>query len=377
LKVLHVCPGYFGTQLYDKLFLTLQSLGIVCDVFVCSNKKRGNGFENPYKLIVLDKEFSKVDRCIYFGKQRTIYKNICQKFSLSEFNLTHAHTLFSAGFPSYLIHKNFGLPYIVAIRETDILFFKYMFHLRNIGVSILKNAQNIIFLSPAYRDFIVYKYISKNNRQLILDKSIVIPNGIDEYFLNNKFTFIPTRNNKLIKLIYIGEVIAKRNIETTIKACILLFDKGYTVDFTIVGEIIDLKYYKIIADYGFIKYYPKCSKEEVVSYLRNSDIFIMPSVLETFGLVYAEAMSQGVPIIYSKGQGFDGQFENGVVGYAVNCFDYRDISDKIIDIYNNYQQFSERCVSLADKFNWLIIAQEYIKIYGLSTRGSELSGRLR
>lgn len=40
----------------------------------------------------------------------------------------------------------------------------------------------------------------------------------------------------------------------------------------------------------------------------------MPSHKETFGLVYAEAMSQGLPIIYTKNQGFDGQFPDGYVG---------------------------------------------------------------
>ena len=44
----------------------------------------------------------------------------------------------------------------------------------------------------------------------------------------------------------------------------------------------------------------------------------MTSLGESFGLTYAEAMSQGVPVIYSKGQGFDGQFKEGVVGYHVD-----------------------------------------------------------
>ena len=43
----------------------------------------------------------------------------------------------------------------------------------------------------------------------------------------------------------------------------------------------------------------------------------MPSRYETFGLVYGEAMSQGLPIIYSKGQGVDGYFKEGTVGYGV------------------------------------------------------------
>ena len=40
--------------------------------------------------------------------------------------------------------------------------------------------------------------------------------------------------------------------------------------------------------------------------------FCLPSHAETFGLVYVEAMSQGLPIIY-EGQGFDKQFQDGEV----------------------------------------------------------------
>ena len=363
MKVLQICPSYFGTQLYQNLFLALESIGIISEVFVCNNNRILDKNEKPYNVKALDEGFNKLDRFLYFGKQRTIYKKICQEYSISEFKLVHAHTLFSAGYASYLLHKNFGIPFIVTIREADLLFFKYMFHLRSLGIKILKNAQNIIFISPSYRDLIIEKYISKKIRKNFLDKSYVIPNGIDNYFLDNKFGANQSFNLNFIKLIYIGNVIRRKNIETSIKACKLLINMGYTVNYTIVGEIIDPKYHKIISKYKFINYYPKCTKEEVITHLRNSDVFLMPSILETFGLVYPEAMSQGRPVIYSRGQGFDGQFENGIVGYAVNCFDYTDISYKIIDIYDHYQQFSKRCVTLVDKFNYSRIAREFLNIY--------------
>jgi glycosyltransferase involved in cell wall biosynthesis len=370
LKVLHICPGYFGTKLYENLFSSLQEAKVKNEVFTLPFKNIKHNEENSKNLKVFDKKFNFFDRIIFFGKQHIIYKEICKEYSVNEVTIVHAHTLFSAGFSAYLLNKEFGVPYVATIRNTDINFFyKYMFHLRGVGRTILNNAQHIIFLSPAYRDFIIDKLVAKKKRQMILDKSVVIPNGIDKYFLDNKFIAKRAINNKLIKLIYIGGIDSNKNIKTTIKACKLLIDKGYSVSYTIVGKIFNIKFYKIIAKYRFIDYHPECSKEEVISYFRNSDIFIMPSVQESFGLVYAEAMSQGIPIIYSKGQGFDGQFDNGVVGYAVNCFDYRGISDKIIDIYNNYQQFSELCVSLVDKFNWLSIAQEYKNIYGLPTPG--------
>ena len=42
----------------------------------------------------------------------------------------------------------------------------------------------------------------------------------------------------------------------------------------------------------------------------------MPSITETFGLVYGEALSQGLLIIYTKGQGFDGQIKEKLAGYS-------------------------------------------------------------
>lgn len=345
-------------------------MNVINEVFALSFKYNMlDNAKRSYNIKVLDRHFSLFERLIYFGKQYIIYKKICKEYSINEFSIVHAHTLFSSGFSSYLLRKNFGIPYIVAIRNADInVFFRYMFHLRGLGNNIMNYAQKIIFLSPSYRDFYVDKYVAKKNRQLILDKSVIIPNGIDEYFLKNKFFKKSAPNNKVIKLIYIGEITSNKNIETTIKSCKLLFDLGYSVKYTIVGEILDRKYEEIIARNTFISSYPKCTKEQVLYYLRHSDIFVMPSINESFGIVYAEAMSQGVPVIYSKGQGFDGQFENGIVGYAVNCFDYNNITQKIIELYNDYEQFSKRCVSLVDRFNWLTIAAEYKRIYETSSK---------
>lgn len=207
MKILHICPGYFGAKLYENLFSTLQSMEIVNEVFTLPFKNIIQNGNIPYSLKVWEKKFNLLDRLFYFSKQYKIYKKICAEYSLGTFNLIHAHTLFSAGFSAYLIHKKFGLPYIVAVRNTDVnVFLKYMFHLRIIGCTILHNAQNIIFLSPTYRDFVVIKYIKKKERQKILNKSIIIPNGIDEYFFDNKLIVKKRTNNKLMKLIFIGDI---------------------------------------------------------------------------------------------------------------------------------------------------------------------------
>src|SRR5690606_22696545 len=101
--------------------------------------------------------------------------------------------------------------------------------------------------------------------------------------------------------------------------------------------------FKRLVKYNFITYHKPCSKEKLLELYRANDILVMPSKTETFGLVYAEAMSQGLPVIYSKGQGFDGQFKEGLIGYHVDCFDPVNIASSILKIVNNYEEMSSNC----------------------------------
>lgn len=361
---MHLCPYYFNRPLFDKLFLSLTSLKVNNEVFAHSDGRVNQEIEKPYNLTSFSRKFSILSRLAYFPKQKVLLKEIYNKFDLSTVNIIHAHTLFSSGYAAYLIHKKTGVPYIVAVRATDAeFFFRWMPHLRRLGLTILLNARTVVFLSPAYRDSVVKKFASKKNQELVLKKSVVIPNGIDDYFLQNKPYLNKSITDNLLRLIYIGEVADRKNIKTTIKACKVLLKNNYPLVFTIVGRIIEEKYKKVFKKNTFIIYQPPCSKEGVLKSLRDSDIFVMPSKVETFGLVYAEAMSQGLPVIYSKGQGFDGQFIDGEVGFAVNCFDHKEIAEKILAISSNYAEISKRCLAFADKFNWSVIAEKYKIIY--------------
>lgn len=57
--------------------------------------------------------------------------------------------------------------------------------------------------------------------------------------------------------------------------------------------------------------------------------FILPSKRESYGLVYAEALFSGTPIIFSKDRAIDGFFETKKVGYACDPFNGKDIAKGI------------------------------------------------
>ena len=104
-------------------------------------------------------------------------------------------------------------------------------------------------------------------------------------------------------------------------------------------------------------------KEKLINLYRKCDIFVMPSFTESFGLVYAEAMSQGLPVIYSFGQGFDGQFAEGIVGYHVLARNFLSVADGIKNVINNYAMIRNNVAECAKRFNWSTVVKSYDDIY--------------
>ncbi|WP_064971722.1 glycosyltransferase family 4 protein [Ornithinibacillus californiensis] len=363
MKILHINSNYLYTTLFDKMVEKLNLLGIENTVFMPIN--------GSIKFVIKPKEFvyspvcfNKFDRYLYYIKQKKIYKSINKTLNLSSFHTIHAHTLFTDGHIAYKLKLEYGIPYVVAVRNTDVnTFFKYRIHLRNLGIKILKEAENIIFLSESYKNLVLNEYINDDDREDILRKTKIIPNGIDEFWFRNKGVPKTVEQNSEIKLLYAGIINKNKNIISTTKAIDSLLKKGYNVRFTIVGRIGDEAVYQKVKDLPYVHYMGPRSKEELLKIYNENHIFIMPSKTETFGLVYAEAISQGLPIIYSKGQGFDKQFEEGLVGYHVDSNNTEDIANRILDVISNYHHISANCIEQCEKFDWSVISNNYFDIY--------------
>ena len=243
------------------------------------------------------------------------------------------------------------------------IFFKKVPYLRKLGIKILKEAKEVVFLSEPYRNILLEKYLPNKLKEDIHNKSHIIPNGIDEFWFNNMEKEKSESFDSKINLLQVGVLNKNKNVTSTIQAIRLLQSRGYNIKFTVVGEIENNKIYKNIRELDFIKYVPPKTKEELIQIYRENAIFVMPSITETFGLVYAEAMSQGLPVIYTKEQGFDKQFEEGVVGYSVDCFNPEEISQNILGIIEKYNDISKNCIDLVKKFSWDRIIEEYFNIY--------------
>lgn len=70
----------------------------------------------------------------------------------------------------------------------------------------------------------------------------------------------------------------------------------------------------------------RISRDEVISLMDNSDLFIMISRNETFGLVYLEAMARGCITIASRKEGFDGIIKDGKNGFLCEAGDVEELA---------------------------------------------------
>ncbi len=364
MEILHVNSYYSVGKFYKNLYEAQIENGLDISVYVPVCKSfLDNKFEfGSYTAI--SRVYSNYERLIFHLKHSKIYKDLLQRYNIASFSLVHAHSLFSNGYIALKLKRYFNIPYVVAVRNTDVnIFFKYVMHMRKTGIDILNEAYRVVFLSKSYRDQVIKTYVPTRLRSGVLNKSVIIPNGIDQFWLDNLSTPKKLNSQKKIKVLYVGAINKNKNITTTIEALDKLISEGYNVEFTVVGKVEDKEVFKSVKSSEFTKYIDYKPKENLLGIYSENDIFVMPSITETFGLVYAEAMSQGLPVIYSSNQGFDGHFQDGMVGYGVDCFDSYDIANKIKDTIKNYNDLSANCITGAQNFRWKYINERYMDIY--------------
>lgn len=107
------------------------------------------------------------------------------------------------------------------------------------------------------------------------------------------------------------------------------------------------------------------SRDEVRSHMLDSDIFVLISRNEVFGLVYLEAMSTGCIPIASKKEGFDGIIRDGYNGFLCNAGD----SEELCHIINRIkqmpagmlQEISNNAIDTAKKMTDQAVAKDYIE----------------
>tara|TARA_B110000503_G_scaffold143581_1_gene246015 strand:+ start:7440 stop:8615 length:1176 start_codon:yes stop_codon:yes gene_type:complete len=179
-------------------------------------------------------------------------------------------------------------------------------------------------------------------------KSIIVPEGIEQ----NKASNVPnTNNNKLkflkdkniFKILFLGRFHEKKGIELLLNAFSQATQKNIALHLVLAGtgdiEYVE-KIKKLIEELNISHrctitgYLSDTDKSRV---MKLSNIFILTSYGENFGLAVVEAMSFSLPVLVSNNVGISDSINSAKAGKVFNC-DVDEIVEAIDFFANNVEE---------------------------------------
>jgi len=165
----------------------------------------------------------------------------------------------------------------------------------------------------------------------------VYPNSIEILPLKEK---VENKERKIITMV--GRLVNQKNPMMFAKVCKEVTDVRNDVFFQIIGAGFDDQLKTQVEDYisennltekiSIIKW---MSRSDLLTTIRNTDVFVMTSAFESFGYVAAEAQMLEVPVVASNVDGLNEIVENNSTGYLVDPNDVGSMAQKIVYILDN------------------------------------------
>lgn len=196
----------------------------------------------------------------------------------------------------------------------------------------------------------------------------IIPHGINIPNFNETKEI----DNKDLQLLFVGRFDKRKGVDVLLRSIPYVLKSCPQVKFNLVGKDPENGYEKnfflsnphlrdCVFFHGFV------SNEEVIRQYERCDLLVAPSLYESFGQIYLEAMSYGKPVIGCNAGGIPEVVEDGVSGLLAKpgCMD--SLTDKIIKIcsHKNYRkllgkQAQERVKKLFDIKN---VGDDTLELY--------------
>ncbi len=273
---------------------------------------------------------------------------------------------------------NFGIynkPCPVVTTIHDLLPLKYP-HLRSKKIFGLLYKYYIPSLSKKSDMVIADSY----NTQRDLKECYGITNNITTVYLgynDELFDPRPSSDKKVMKLyglqpgylLFVGNLTTSKNLDVIIRALKILNNKGIYRKLVLVGEhrYGSKQIFNLIESLSLSEYIIACgyvSDEHLGAFYRQSQLFLLPSKYEGFGLPVLEAMTSGTPVIVSSAGSLPELVDNKK--YICSPDSPDEWAKKIIYLTEDKTAYEEARIwgfRQSQKFSWEKCVKYYMKIY--------------
>ena len=275
-------------------------------------------------------------------------------------DIIHSHDWLT--YPAGIHAKNVtGKPLVIHVHATD--FDRSRGNVNPTVFAIekdgMENADHIITVSNLTRKTVIEKYGMPPEKVTTVHNA-VIP-------LDKELLELPRRTHGEKVVTFLGRITMQKGPEYFVEAAAKVLKKNKNVRFVMAGsgdmmdDMIKLAAKRGIADKF---HFPGFQRgKEVYEMLRDSDVYIMPSVSEPFGISPLEAMEMGVPSIISKQSGCAEILDNVI---KTDYWDIDAMADAIHSIITNkslYNTLRDRGIEEIHGITWEKAGKKVIDIY--------------
>lgn len=273
---------------------------------------------------------------------------------------------------SILKERGYNLPFVTTLHGTDITLIGKDPGYKPVVEYSINHSDGITSVSKSLRDD-TYK-----NFRITRDIE-VIPNFIDfsRFKKTNKDHFkkaIAPNGEKI--LIHVSNFRKVKRVEDVV----LMFDKvlkKIPAKLLLVGDGPERMSTEILCrQLGNCEHVRFLGKQDAVEdLLAISDLFVLPSETESFGLAALEAMACEVPVISSNAGGLAEINENGKTGFMTNVGDYEAMAEHAVFILENEErlkQFKANAYAHAQTFDIENILPQYEAYYQRTLSSNDL-----
>ena len=305
---------------------------------------------------------SQKDLIVYTWKAYWLAKKMVKK---NNYTLSHSFFGIPCGFVSYLLKKQFKLPYIISLRGSDVpgysdrfpLIYKLLTPLIKL---IWENAQIVVSNSIKLKELALHS----NPKQ----KIEIIYNGID----TNKFYPTEKNNSKKEFIVTPGasRITDRKGLQYLIKAIAELVSQYPQIKLKIMGEGNARKYLEEqVAQLNIatqVKFLGRIPRDKTAKYYQEASVFVLPSLNEGMSNAMLEALASGLPIIATDTGGTQELVEDKKNGYIIKMKNSQDIVQKIERLINSSklrEKMGQISRQKALNMSWSKIARQYIALY--------------